>query len=208
MIRMSELLLPYNGKVLYESQYGYRTLKGEINWHNGVDLVGLDSKILIAPCDGIVKSSAMITDKDNKTWEWGNYIRIDWKEYSIFMCHMEKRLVFIGEEVHKGQAVGIEGDTGYSFGSHCHFEMRKNGASLNPCSFLGIEKVGDIYQNEAEDHIGHEWSEDAIHWAIKNGLIKGYSDSEKDYRLEQNITREEMIVILYRYNNIKNALLN
>lgn len=196
---MKEYILPYNGKVVFESRYGYRTLNGKTDWHNGIDLVGIDSKILIAPCNGIVNSSTIITDQKNKTWEWGNYIRIDHDDVSVYLCHMSERLVNVNDTVFQGQPIGIEGDTGYSFGSHCHFECRRNNIIFNPCDLLDIYNGYGILENEQEIKYGHEWSDDAIKWAIKNGIIKGYSNEEADYQLDKNITREEAIVILYRF---------
>lgn len=131
--------LPYkSGKVTLTSHFGWRTLNGQRDYHKGVDLSGTD-KTLVAPCDGVIGSSTIITDKSNLTWQWGNYIRIDTADgLKIFMCHMAARKVKVGQKVKAGDAVGIEGDTGYSFGSHCHFEVRKNGESVDPTPYLGI----------------------------------------------------------------------
>lgn len=197
---MDKLLLPYNGKVKVESRYGYRILNGETNWHNGIDLVGMDSKVIISPCDGVVRSSTIITDKTNKTWEWGNYIRIDCENVSIFLCHLSERYVNVGDNVKAGQPIGKEGNTGYSFGSHCHFETRRNGTPFDPTALLHINNGYGIVENEKT--IGHDWSEKSIKWAIENGVVKGYSDKENDYRLSENVTREELIVFLHRVYNI------
>lgn len=131
--------LPYqSGKVTLTSHFGWRTLNGQRDYHKGVDLSGTD-KTLVAPCDGVIGSSTIITDKSNLTWQWGNYIRIDTADgLKIFMCHMAQRRVKVGQKVKAGDVVGIEGNTGYSFGSHCHFEVRKNGVSVDPTPYLGI----------------------------------------------------------------------
>lgn len=131
--------LPYkSGKVTLTSHFGWRTLNGSRDYHKGVDLSGTD-KTLVAPCDGVIGSSTIITDKSNLTWQWGNYIRIDTADgLKIFMCHMASRKVKVGQKVKAGDVIGIEGNTGYSFGSHCHFEVRKNGESVDPTPYLGI----------------------------------------------------------------------
>lgn len=200
---MNKLLLPYNGKVKVESRYGYRVLNGETNWHNGIDLVGMDSKIIISPCDGVVRSSTIITDKTNKTWEWGNYIRIDCEDVSVFLCHLSERYVNVGDTVKTGQPIGKEGNTGYSFGSHCHFETRRSGTPFDPTTLLHIYNGYGIVENEKI--LGHDWSEKSIKWAIENGILKGYSDKEDDYKLNDNVTREEMIVFLHRLYNLING---
>lgn len=146
---MPELYLPYNGRVKLASKYGYRTLNGVYGWHAGVDLVGQDSKTILAPCDGKIVSSLIITDKNNKTWEWGNYVRLDRADgLKIFMCHMSQRLVTAGQTVKRGDPIGIEGNTGYSFGSHCHFEVRKGSSSVDPTPYLGIKNEAGTYKNE------------------------------------------------------------
>lgn len=138
--------LPYqSGKVTLTSHFGWRTLNGQRDYHKGVDLSGTD-KTLVAPCDGVIGSSTIITDKSNLTWQWGNYIRIDTADgLKIFMCHMAARKVKVGQKVKAGDVVGIEGNTGYSFGSHCHFEVRKNGESVDPTPYLGIRNEWGQY---------------------------------------------------------------
>lgn len=142
--------LPYkSGKVTLTSHFGWRTLNGSRDYHKGVDLSGTN-KTLVAPCDGVVGSSTIITDKSNLTWQWGNYIRIDTPDgLKIFMCHMAQRKVKVGQKVKSGDVVGIEGNTGYSFGSHCHFEVRKNGESVDPTPYLGIPNEWGQYDIKA-----------------------------------------------------------
>lgn len=142
--------LPYqSGKVTLTSHFGWRTLNGQRDYHKGVDLSGTD-KTLVAPCDGVIVSSTIITDKSNLTWQWGNYIRIDTADgLKIFMCHMAARKVKVGQKVKAGDVVGIEGNTGYSFGSHCHFEVRKNGESVDPTPYLGIPNEWGQYDVKA-----------------------------------------------------------
>lgn len=142
--------LPYkSGKVTLTSHFGWRTLNGSRDYHKGVDLSGTD-KTLVAPCDGVIGSSTIITDKSNLTWQWGNYIRIDTADgLKIFMCHMASRKVKVGQKVKAGDVVGIEGNTGYSFGSHCHFEVRKNGVSVDPTPYLGIPNEWGQYDIKA-----------------------------------------------------------
>lgn len=142
--------LPYkSGKVTLTSHFGWRTLNGQRDYHKGVDLSGTD-KTLVAPCDGVIGSSTIIKDKSNLTWQWGNYIRIDTADgLKIFMCHMAARKVKVGQKVKAGDVVGIEGNTGYSFGSHCHFEVRKNGESVDPTPYLGIPNEWGQYDIKA-----------------------------------------------------------
>lgn len=141
--------LPYaSGKVTLTSRFGWRTLNGASDYHKGIDLCGTD-KTLVAPCDGVIGTSAIFDKSTDKTltWQWGNYIRIDTADgLQIFMCHMSGRKVKKGDKVKAGDVVGIEGNTGYSFGSHCHFEIRKNGKSVDPTPYLGIKNAWGIHE--------------------------------------------------------------
>lgn len=140
------------------SPFGWRVINGYNDYHKGLDLVALDDITLIAPCDGVIGTSAIITDHNNATWEWGNYIRLDCPNgLYIFMCHLKERFVKAGQKVKRGDKLGIMGNTGYSFGAHTHFEIRTvYGESLNPCRYLDIPNVCAIYKNEEIDDMTKE----------------------------------------------------
>ncbi len=128
----------YKGDYKITSPYGPRNLNGDTRPHKGADFVGLQGKEIIAPCDGIIQRSTIITDKNNPTWEWGNYVRLDTEDkHLLYFCHLSKRLVSVGQKIKKGEIIGLEGNTGYSFGSHCHFEVRTAAnASIDPIAYL------------------------------------------------------------------------
>ena len=137
--------LPYQGEVRVSSPFGWRTLFGKRVYHKGVDLVGTD-KTVRAVVGGVVGQSIIITDPKNRTSEWGNYVRIDGEDgRQYYYCHLAKRLVDRGAKVAVGDAIGIEGSTGKSTGSHLHFEVRENGSSIDPTKILGIKNtVGTV----------------------------------------------------------------
>lgn len=141
-----KLRLPYqSGTMRVTSPFGMRTLNGTTAMHMGVDLVGTN-KYIVAPCDGKIGWAGEYDDRKNggRTWEWGNYVRLETDEgYMIYLCHMSSVSVRTGQRVKAGDRLGIEGSTGKSTGSHCHFEIRKNGKSVDPTPFLGIaNRVG------------------------------------------------------------------
>ena len=46
--------------------------------HIGMDIVGISSKNIVSPVEGVVKSSTIIPKSSGDvTWEWGNYVRVD-----------------------------------------------------------------------------------------------------------------------------------
>lgn len=50
--------------------------------------------------------------------------------------HMSGLSVSRGQNVSKGQVIGYEGSTGYSTGPHLHFEVRVDGAPVDPRGYL------------------------------------------------------------------------
>ena len=133
--------LPYQGDVRVSSTFGWRTLFGKRVYHNGIDLVGTD-KTVRAVVGGVVGQSTIITDPKNRTSEWGNYVRVDGEDGRLYYyCHLSKRLVSRGDKVSVGDALGIEGSTGKSTGSHLHLEVRENGKSIDPTAILGIKNI-------------------------------------------------------------------
>lgn len=45
---------------------------------------------------------------------------------------MSKLYVSVGEGVQMGEVIGAMGSTGYSTGTHLHYEVRRNGTHINP----------------------------------------------------------------------------
>lgn len=215
---MSVLKLPYNGRVNLTSPYGNRVLNGVPGWHAGIDLVGLDEKIIRAPCDGVIGVSTMIPQATDKTltWQWGNYVRLDCADgMKIYMCHMDRRIAVAGQAVKVGDPLGIEGNTGYSFGSHCHFEVRPAGTSsgVDPTPYLGIKNAAGTYENAKEapvsasgvpgdGNVPHDWAKKYVTWAIQKGILRGDSSGKPNYRLNDPVTREEAIVFMGRFAEV------
>lgn len=136
----------YSGKYKVTSPYGRRMLNGQPDDHKGIDVVGITDKHVTAVVPGVVLVSQMVTDKRDKTWEWGNYVCVqgeDGRQY--YYCHLAERYVVPGQRVERGDHVGLEGNTGYSFGNHCHFEVQENGVAINPAPILGCRNENGTY---------------------------------------------------------------
>ena len=198
------------------SPYGMRTLNGVEAFHGGVDLVGLSSKQICAVTGGKVIRSRIVTDKTDSTWQWGNYVAVAGDDgNTIYYCHMKERKVAVGDRVEVGDVLGIEGNTGYSFGAHLHFEVRdKKGVRINAADYLGIpNKVGTYKVEEGEDlenriealekTVGEvydsladcpAWAKPTVEKLINNGILKG--DENGNLNLSYQMLR--MFVILDR----------
>jgi murein DD-endopeptidase MepM/ murein hydrolase activator NlpD len=58
------------------------------------------------------------------------------KNFVTLYGHLSGFAVSKGQAVGKGQTIGYEGSTGYSTGPHLHFEVRLDGAPVNPRPYL------------------------------------------------------------------------
>ena len=150
------MLLPYKGDVRVSSPFGWRTLNGKRVYHKGIDLVGTD-KTVRAVVGGVVGQSTIITDPANRTSEWGNYVRVDGEDGRLYYyCHLSQRLVSRGDKVSVGDALGVEGSTGKSTGSHLHLEVRENGKSIDPTAILGIKNiVGTVREAKMQERTNY-----------------------------------------------------
>ena len=219
------MILPYMDGVPVRlvSAYGVRIdpITYMQAWHAGIDLVSDGDKSVCAAVPGVVAVSTMITDPSNWTSEWGNYVRIDGNDgRRYYYCHLSRRLAEVGQRVNTGDVIGIEGSTGRSTGSHLHFEVRtESGLTIDPTEILGIpaiegtvniidtqgeggndmedEKQATSNESKQQDSVPNEWAEEAVEWAVENGIVFGNGDG--NLALRQPCTREQMMVFLHRF---------
>lgn len=115
------------------SPYGERVLNGIKEFHHGYDLVGIGSDVVVSITYGVCVQSRIVTDKNNLTWQWGNYVCIrDYFGNLHYYCHLKERLIKKGDVVSANDKIGIMGNTGYTFGAHLHYECRKGNISYSP----------------------------------------------------------------------------
>lgn len=114
------------------SNFGTRThpITGKRRLHEGVDYSAPTGTAIRAATSGTVV-------KAGSEGGYGNYTCIAKDSvYTTCYAHQSKISVRKGQKVTAGQIIGTVGNTGASTGAHLHFEVRKNGASVNPLPFI------------------------------------------------------------------------
>ena len=114
----------------------------ELGRHDGLDLVGIDSKDIHSTVSGEV-IYANWENPNNHYQGFGQYVCIRTANGKChYFGHLSKILAKVGQQVKCTDVIGVEGSTGYSTGSHCHYEIRDafyKGAKVNDvCAFTGI----------------------------------------------------------------------
>lgn len=130
---------PYNGNFKVTQEY-----KGAS--HDGLDLVGIDSKEIHSTVNGVVEFAGW-ENSNNHSQGFGQYVKIiDNKTgYGFYFGHLSTIKVKVGQSVKITDVIGIEGNTGNSTGSHCHYCIRKNGKGthIDVSNYSGIpNKLG------------------------------------------------------------------
>ena len=113
------------------SSYGMRVhpITGKVARHNGVDIPAPYGTPIYATADGIV-------GRAQRLGGYGNYVEIEHgNAIQTRYGHMSSYIVVPGQSVKKGDVVGYVGSTGRSNGNHLHYEVRIEGAPVNPMPF-------------------------------------------------------------------------
>ena len=133
---------PYMGKFKVSQAF-----KGAA--HDGLDLVGIDSKEIHATAAGKIVFAGWENPSNHKQG-FGQYVVIlaDGKYYHF--GHLSEIKVKYGDQVKITDVIGIEGHTGYTIpdnenGSHCHYCIR---TSMSPGTFLDVCAISGIPNNE------------------------------------------------------------
>lgn len=98
--------------------------------HAGIDFTAPVGTPIYATGDGVVISAASERG-------YGNNIMINHGYgYVTKYAHMSRFKAKKGERVKRGDVIGYVGNTGASTGPHLHYEVFKNGKTINPINFF------------------------------------------------------------------------
>jgi len=114
--------------IIGEISQGYGSHNGD--FHHGVDIATSSGKIVRAARAGKVV-------KTDWFGVYGLTVMIDHGNgVETLYAHNSKILVQDGDSVAAGQEISLSGSTGNSTGPHVHFEIRLNGITVDPQSYL------------------------------------------------------------------------
>ena len=103
---------------------------GKYQPHNGIDIAAPKGTPIYATADGVVRFAGYQTKLGNTVViEHGNGIR-------TYYGHLSKFKVNRGQRVSRYDIVGEMGSSGYSTGSHLHYEVRVNRRAVNPYRYI------------------------------------------------------------------------
>jgi murein DD-endopeptidase MepM/ murein hydrolase activator NlpD len=137
-------LWPVQGTLL--SPFAARTdpFSGEGAFHKGVDIKAAEGTVVHAAADGIITTAEPVSGG------YGRLIVVDHGgSVQTYYAHLSKILVHAGQEVHRGDTLGLVGSSGRATAPHLHYEVRIGGAPLNPYRYLA--NSGVYRQSPAKD---------------------------------------------------------
>ena len=151
------------------SEFGHRWGQS----HHGVDLDLETGDSVVSAFDGVVRMSRYY-------FGYGNMVVVRHPNgLETLYGHLSKNIVEVGAQVRAGKVIGLGGNTGHSFGSHLHFEMRFMGKPINPAKFIAFDKFSLLNNEVTIDSTLFE----------KNKLVKKSKSIKTDEHSEGHYTK-------------------
>ena len=152
----------HGGRTWRSSSFGWRIdpFTGRRAFHSGVDLAGRRGLPIYATADGFVSYAAkdkylgdtVIIDHRKKELDEQGQPYARQGGYQTEYGHLDKILVKQGQQVARGQQIGVMGSTGRSTGPHLHYAVRlrdhqlgKHRGYQNPEDFIFDISEGDMW---------------------------------------------------------------
>jgi murein DD-endopeptidase MepM/ murein hydrolase activator NlpD len=133
---LSERVMPSGRPVedgWLSSKYGKRNdpFTGKQEFHKGLDFAGKKGSEVIVVGDGVV---TWVGERSG----YGDMVEVSHGNgYVTRYGHNQKNLVKVGDTVRKGQQIALMGSSGRSTGPHVHFEVLRDGKTVNPVKYIG-----------------------------------------------------------------------
>lgn len=106
--------------------------------HSGLDLI---SKY--EPYPTIFAADTGVVVESGFNGGWGYMVKVDHKNgYQTLYAHMlQASELKVGDIIQRGEPIGIMGSSGYSSGTHLHWEIYENEQRVDPCLIVACETI-------------------------------------------------------------------
>jgi len=109
----------------------FEVTQGYSGFHRGIDLNGALGDPVYPVMDGTVESVFY------SRFSYGNHVIVNHGSgFKSLYAHLAKMVVQPGQEVDKNTVLGTVGSTGWSTGTHLHFEVYDSERAFNPLTIL------------------------------------------------------------------------
>lgn len=148
-------IMPISNKELsfISSGYGYRIhpIYKVRKFHAGMDFVASKGTNVYATGDGKV-----IAIKSPRTGHGKHIVINHGFGYETLYAHLSGYNVKVGDTVKRGQVIGFVGSTGTSTAPHLHYEVHKDGKTVNPKNYYFKDLTPEAFEELAAKsaHIG------------------------------------------------------
>ena len=157
-----------------------RITRGFGNGHTGVDLgwQTTQTDAILAHSDGKVvfcQTGYGNSPGSSGNASYGNCVKLDHGNgYYTLYAHLSDVTVKNGQQVSKGQVIGHMGNTGNSYGTHLHFEVRKGASNcIDPAPYIAADLPGLPTYTETPVDYQVEVTADDLN--IRSGPGTGYA---------------------------------
>ena len=129
-ISSTPAIAPVRG--ILTSGFGYRSdpMTHGRGVHQGVDIAASAGQPVHASADGVVMRAGLVGGLGKAVYLSHGY------GLTTRYGHMSRVDVRPGQRVHRGDVVGLVGNTGRSTGFHLHYEVRVDGEPVNPLGYI------------------------------------------------------------------------
>ena len=154
----------------------YGTREPSYSTHHGMDFINDAGHAcdVIAVADGeVVYVQDGVPGYDDEVYTAGNFVRIKHESgvYSRYLHLVNGSVkVKVGQKVKAGAVLGTEGNTGYSMGTHLHFDINDGNGYVDPLPYLLGEK--SFYKETTKISVGDKVK-------VKAGAV--FSDGTKPF---------------------------
>ena len=127
-------LRPITSSARMSSGFGYRIhpVTGKSQFHKGMDFAAPIGTPIYATGNGVVTFSGWGTG-------YGRHVEVDHGNGTVTRyAHTSANYVNVGDTVYANQQIAAVGNTGRSTGAHLHYEVRQNGQTVNPQTYLAM----------------------------------------------------------------------